>query len=109
MLIKHNLPRSRWKVGKIVELFMGKDQRIRSAKVFVSPHTKLNRPLSLLYPIECPSTKNSDIAVGIRTQHKAQKVLRMIGKQVITYRWKMMSLRPTVKSLQHKIQMIRFL
>lgn len=64
VLIKDNLPRSRWKVGKIVELFMGKDQRIRSAKVFVSPHTNLNRPLSLLYPIECPSTKNSDIGSG---------------------------------------------
>jgi len=49
-------------VGKIVELFMGKDQRIRLAKVFVSPHTNLNRPLSLLYPIECPTTENSDIS-----------------------------------------------
>ena len=51
-------------MGKIVELFKGKDQRIRSAKVFVSPHTNLNRPLSLLYPIECPSTKNNDIGSG---------------------------------------------
>ena len=64
VLIKDNLPRSRWKVGKIVDLFMGKDQRIRSAKVFVPPHTHLHRPLSLLYPIECPSKGNNDIGSG---------------------------------------------
>ena len=42
VLIKDDLPHSRWKVGKIVELFMGRDQKIRSAKVLVSPRSYLH-------------------------------------------------------------------
>ena len=42
VLIKGSVPRSQWKVGKVVELFMGRDQRIRSAKVSVSPHSYLH-------------------------------------------------------------------
>ena len=53
--MKDNLPRVQWKVGEIVELFVGRDQKVRSAKVFVSPHSYFHRPLNLLYPIECPS------------------------------------------------------
>ena len=63
-LIKDNLPCSRWKVGKIVDLFVGRDQRIRSAKVFASPHSYLHQPLSLLYPIECPNEGIDDVGKG---------------------------------------------
>ena len=54
VLIKDNLPPGRWKVGKVSELIVGRDQRVRSAKVLVAPHRYLHRPLSLLYPLECP-------------------------------------------------------
>ena len=64
VLIKDNLPRSRWKVGKIVDLCVGKDQRIRSAKVFVSPHSYLHQPLSLLYPIEYANEGIDDVGKG---------------------------------------------
>ena len=64
MLIRDNLPHSQWKVGKIVDLFVGRDQRIRSAKVFVLPHSYLHRPLSLLYPIECPNEGIDDAGKG---------------------------------------------
>ena len=50
VLIKDNLPRGRWKVRKILELIMRRDQRVRSAKLLVAPHRYLHRPLSLLYP-----------------------------------------------------------
>ena len=63
VLIKDNLPRGHWKVGKISELIMGRDQRVRSAKLLVVPHRYLHWPLSLLYPLECPdsdSNSNSD-------------------------------------------------
>ena len=49
LLIKDNLPRGQWKMGKISELLVGKDQNVRSAKVPVSPHKYLHRPLNLLY------------------------------------------------------------
>ena len=38
VLVKDNLSRGRWKVSKIVELVVGKDQNIGSAKVLISPH-----------------------------------------------------------------------
>ena len=35
---------------------MGKDKKIRSAKVLIAPHGHLHRPLKLLYPLECPDS-----------------------------------------------------
>ena len=57
VLIKEDLPRGRWKIGRIHELVKGKDQLIRSAKVVIPHRGFLHRPLSLLYPIECPEDK----------------------------------------------------
>jgi len=53
-LIKDNLPKSWWKICKIVELVTGRDQKVRSARVLVSPHKYSNRPQNLLHPIEFP-------------------------------------------------------
>ena len=58
VLIKEDLPRGRWKIGRIHELVKGKDQLIRSAKISIPPRGFLHRPLSLLYPIKCPEDKN---------------------------------------------------
>ena len=62
VLLTENLPRRRWKVGKICELIPSRDKIIRSAKVTVGQHKSFKRPLSLLYPIECPheNINNSD-------------------------------------------------
>ena len=59
VLIKENLPRGRWKVGRISELIPSSDKQIRSAKVVVTPHKVLKRALNLLYPIECPRDRNN--------------------------------------------------
>jgi len=49
-------------MGKIAELVTGRDQKVRSARVLVSPHKYLHCPLNLLYPIDCPADKsNGDI------------------------------------------------
>ena len=58
VLVKDNLPRGTWKIGKIIELNESKDKVIRSAKVKLSSQKVLNRPLSLLYPIECDSAES---------------------------------------------------
>jgi len=47
-------------MGKITKLFIGKDQKVRSAKVLVSPHKYVHRPLNLLYPTEYPADKNNE-------------------------------------------------
>ena len=54
VLIKENLPRGQWKVGRINKLVEGKDNLIRSAKVILPSKRCLHSTLKLLYPIECP-------------------------------------------------------
>lgn len=60
VLVKDNLPRGRWRVGRISEVIKGKDQKIRSAKVTVAPNKYLHRAVSMLYPIECPDEVTND-------------------------------------------------
>jgi hypothetical protein len=51
-----NLPRGLWKLGKVEELFPGRDGKIRGAAVKLPStgrqHSTLNRPIQLLYPLE---------------------------------------------------------
>ena len=54
VLIKDELPRGSWRIGRIVELVKSGDDEIRSAKVLLPSKKVLGRPLKLLYPIECP-------------------------------------------------------
>ena len=55
VLIKDNVPRGSWKTAKVIELYESKDKVIRSARVQLPSKKMLNRPLSLLYPLECSS------------------------------------------------------
>ena len=48
VLVKENLPRGHWRVGRVVEIFKGKDQKIRSAKVTVAPNEYLTRAVTQL-------------------------------------------------------------
>ena len=52
VLIKDDLPRGRWQVGKIVALHDSRDRSCRSAKLVLPNKKTLNRPIRLLYPIE---------------------------------------------------------
>ncbi|XP_065886729.1 uncharacterized protein [Dysidea avara] len=56
VLIKENLPRGQWKIGKISKLIKGRDNAIRSAEVTLPSRRCLHRALKLFYPIECPDT-----------------------------------------------------
>ncbi|XP_061176062.1 uncharacterized protein LOC133185013 [Saccostrea echinata] len=58
VLIKEDLPRGSWKIGKICDLTVSQDGQFRSGKVMLPNKRTLNRPLNLLYPIEC--NDNSD-------------------------------------------------
>ena len=103
-LIKVNLPHSRWKVGKIVDLFVGRDQKIRSAKVFVSPHSYLHRPLSLLYPIECPNEGIDDVGKGNQSTAQSTESTEENKEVVITYL--LIAMKRQLKEAQHMVWMI---
>ena len=61
VLIKDSLPRGQWRVEKILELIKGRDERIRSAKVTVTPRKELHRALNMLYPLECIDPSDSKV------------------------------------------------
>ena len=53
--IKANVPKGSWKIGKIIELLPNSEGKVRAAKVLSATKSTVNRPLNLLYPIECES------------------------------------------------------
>ena len=53
VILKDDVPRGLWKMGKIVTLIPSSDKEIRSAKVQLASGKVVGRPLNLLYPLEC--------------------------------------------------------
>ena len=53
VLLKEDLPRGVWKMGKITELISSSDGKFLAAKVLLPTKKVLKRPLKLLYPLEC--------------------------------------------------------
>ena len=69
ILIKEDLPRGRWKVGRICELIQSRDQRIRSAKITVAPGKIIKKALHFLYPIECPEERDASKETPAMNSH----------------------------------------
>ena len=53
VLIKDDLPRGNWRIGKITELMTSFDNQVRAAKIRLASKRIISRPLCLIYPIEC--------------------------------------------------------
>ena len=51
LISEDNIPRGKWKLGKIVDTFPGKDGRIRTVRVQTEKGT-LNRPVQTLHLLE---------------------------------------------------------
>lgn len=47
-----NLPRQAWKMGRIVQVFPGRDNKVRACAVRLAGHNIIRRPVQLLYPME---------------------------------------------------------
>nr|XP_022904604.1 uncharacterized protein LOC111416738 [Onthophagus taurus] len=52
VLVQENSPRLQWKMGRIVNLYQGRDGKIRACEVKLSGGTTLRRPVQLLYLLE---------------------------------------------------------
>ena len=62
VLIEDKLPRNRWKMGVVSEVFIGKDGYTRGCKLRTVTRNSnkisyLNRPVNKLYPLEVTSTE----------------------------------------------------
>ena len=59
VLVHDDLPRGTWKTGRIKELVKSRDGELRTAVIRLPSKKTINRPLKLLYPIECSGVKES--------------------------------------------------
>ena len=53
ILIKEDLPRGTWKIGKIIDLPVSYDGQIRSAKIMLPSKRLIIRTINFVYPLEC--------------------------------------------------------
>ena len=88
VLIKDNVPRGCWKVGKVVSLVSRHDGCVRSAKVSLSSGRVIARPLNLLYPLEVcegasePTESNEkQPSVSSKEESKKQRKIRTAAKR----------------------------
>ena len=68
VLIKDDLPRGSWRLGRIQELIKSRDGHIRSARVCLPTGKIIGRPLSILFPKERrgkESSIDSQFVVGV--------------------------------------------
>ena len=63
VLIKNNLPRGCWRIGRITKLIKSRDQQFCSVKVLLPSKKMIGRPLNLhvLYPIECSEKEGGTV------------------------------------------------
>ena len=52
VLIKDDVARGQWRIGKLIKLNVSHDGRIRSAELVTGKGKLLKSPLNLLYPLE---------------------------------------------------------
>lgn len=77
--VKEDLPRGSWKIAKIVELIPNSNGEVRAAKILLPTKNIVNRPLSLLYPLECEEEKvESEISnyddANAKSQHPSENI-----------------------------------
>ena len=92
ILIKDDLPRGMWRIGRIHELVSSRDGQIRSAKVSLPTNRIIGRPLNQLYPVECPQENDSQPNKGQTRQsipddepQQPQRPVRESARKAIQY------------------------
>ena len=73
VLIKDNLPRGTWRIGRFKELIVSRDEQIRSAKVLLPNNKTIGRPINLLFPIECPSTNANETIQNCNSEYTSDQ------------------------------------
>lgn len=73
ILIKDDLPRGMWKIGRIHELVTSRDGQTRSAKIKLPSNKIVGRPLNLLYPVECSRERDNEVETKQTNEHSRPK------------------------------------
>ncbi|XP_057294586.1 uncharacterized protein LOC130623107 [Hydractinia symbiolongicarpus] len=77
------LPRSLWRIGRVLNILESKDNKIRGAEIILSNSTFLKRPVRSLYPVEYSPQKNvdkqSDNICNI-TQRRSRREAAIVGE-----------------------------
>lgn len=79
VVIKDDLPRGCWKLGKIKELKHSSDGQVRFAIVKLSSGHEVKRALNLLYPLEVSmdiTTESEQQCTKSDTEHRSQPRLK---------------------------------
>ncbi|XP_056016812.1 uncharacterized protein LOC130053511 [Ostrea edulis] len=72
-----DLPRGNWKIGRLCELIVSRDGEMRSGKVLLPSKRTINRPLNLLYPIECSEKSDSKKSVETSANQSTERPNRL--------------------------------
>ena len=65
VLIKDDIGRGSWRMGKILELPLSKDGKLRCAKILLPSKLTTFRPLNLLYPLETEESAPQTLLAGV--------------------------------------------
>jgi len=63
-----------WKIGKIIELTVSSDGKVKSANIMLPTNKTLNRTLNCLYPLECRDS--DECSVGQNENDISEQELR---------------------------------
>lgn len=93
VLLKDDLPRGCWRLGLIVGRVLSHDNNVRSVKVKLASGRVLNRPLNLLYPLECSHQEHEETKPNTSSYEKnSYEVLRPVRQAAIRAKNKIKSI-----------------
>ncbi|XP_057310553.1 uncharacterized protein LOC130648517 [Hydractinia symbiolongicarpus] len=75
LIHEEKVPKSLWKIGKVINLYKGRDGQIRGALVKTQT-SELKRPVNKLYSVDCLREHENKVDVEVRPQRNA----KVIGK-----------------------------
>lgn len=56
LLQEVNTPRLLWKMGRVLSIYPGRDNRVRACEVLLANGNKIRRPIQMLCPLEVQSS-----------------------------------------------------
>lgn len=98
--LKEDLPSGSWKFGKMIESIITNDGNVTAAKVLLPTRNVVNRPVNLLYPLECESEHNDQMEKPQRMNLIVQttKVTKIRKSKVKDWRRKLTKRNATRKA-----------